>query len=102
MDCITCGYYWADVNEDGEPESLEYCHFDGPDGWAPCEQDEYNEYEEEEDYWTQSMLEAGYDLKTGLPYGVEEENLYDDEDIEFERYEDWIHDETQRELDEEW
>ena len=43
MDCITCGYCWADVNEDGEPESFEYCHFDGPEGWAPCAQDEYDE-----------------------------------------------------------
>ena len=47
MDCITCGYYWADVNEDGEPESLEYCHFDGPEGWAPCEYVEYDEYADE-------------------------------------------------------
>ena len=73
MDCKHCGYCWADLDEDGVPISLEYCHFDGPDGWAPCE------YEDE----------------------VEEENLYDDEDIEFERYEDWIDSETQRELDEE-
>lgn len=49
MDCITCGYYWADVNEDGEPESLEYCHFDGPEGWAPCEQDNHDEYAHEID-----------------------------------------------------
>jgi hypothetical protein len=131
MDCITCGYYWADVNEDGEPESLEYCHFDGPDGWAPCAQDEYDEYaneariEEEDareeaeyeawlealpeeqrptnrkeyidmwaffkqaqsqyeefDYWEDSMEQAGYDEEAA--------------------YEEWIHDETQRELDEEW
>ena len=48
MDCITCGYYWADVNEDGEPESLEYCHFDGPEGWAPCEQDSYDVYADDD------------------------------------------------------
>ena len=47
--CFNCGYCWADVNEDGEPESLEYCHFDGPDEWAPCEQDSYNEYADEAD-----------------------------------------------------
>ena len=68
MDCKNCGYYWADVNEDGEPESLEYCHFDGPDEWAPCVQNEYDEYanearlEEEEakaeaefDEWLESL-----------------------------------------------
>lgn len=42
MDCKHCGYCWADVDEDGVPMSLEYCHFDGPDSWAPCE---YNEDE---------------------------------------------------------
>ena len=47
MDCKYCGYCWADVNEDGEPESLEYCHFDGPEGWAPCEYVEYDEYTDE-------------------------------------------------------
>ena len=47
MDCKNCGYCWADVNEDGEPESLEYCHFDGPEGWAPCEYVEYDEYADE-------------------------------------------------------
>lgn len=47
MDCKYCGYCWADVNEDGEPKSLEYCHFDGPEGWAPCEYVEYDEYIDE-------------------------------------------------------
>lgn len=43
MDCRNCGYCWADVDEDGVPMSLEYCHFDGPDDYAPCEysEDEY-------------------------------------------------------------
>lgn len=41
MDCINCGYCWADVDDEGVPLSLEYCHFDGPEGFAPCEQDNY-------------------------------------------------------------
>lgn len=147
MDCITCGYYWADLDEEGRPISLEYCHYDGPEGWAPCEYEEYDEYaneariEEEEareeaeyeawleslpeeqrptnrkeyvdtwarfkqlqsqyeetDYWEDSMEQADYCCEDE----IEEENLYDDEDIEFERYEDWIDSETQRELDEEY
>lgn len=49
MDCITCGYYWADLDEDGTPISLEYCHFDGPEGGAPCEQDSCDEYANEAD-----------------------------------------------------
>ena len=28
MDCKHCGYYWADIDEDGVPISLECCHFD--------------------------------------------------------------------------
>ena len=43
--CTNCGYYWADLDEDGAPLSFEYCHFEGPDGWAPCEQDDYEEPE---------------------------------------------------------
>jgi len=44
-----CGYWWADLDENGTPISLEYCHFDGPDEWAPCVQNEYNEYANEAD-----------------------------------------------------
>ena len=99
MECITCGYYWADVDENGVPESIEYCHFDGPDGWAPCEyENAYEEYPEED----HSDEVEEYERWLASQSDVEEENLYDDEDIEFERYEEWIHDETQRELDEEW
>lgn len=72
MDCRNCGYCWADINEDGEPESLEYCHFDGPEGWAPCEQDSYDEYaneadleareaEEEYERWLAETEQAIYD-----------------------------------------
>ena len=35
-DCINCGYRYADCDENGVPISLEYCHFEGPDEWAPC------------------------------------------------------------------
>ena len=72
MDCKHCGYSWADVDEDGVPVSLPSCHFDG-NGWAPCEQeDAYEEYSEE------------------------------DFSDEVEAYEEWLYNETQRELDEEW
>lgn len=40
-----CGYWWADLDEEGTPISLEYCHYVGPDEWAPCAQDD--DYEEE-------------------------------------------------------
>lgn len=33
-----CGYYWKDFGED-----YPRCHFEGPDGWAPCEQDDYEQ-----------------------------------------------------------
>lgn len=72
MECITCGYHWADVDENGVPESIEYCHFEGPDGWAPCEYvDAYEEYPEED---------------------------YSDEIEEYER---WLYEQAQRELEEE-
>lgn len=41
MTCTdNCGYYWKE-----EDEKFARCHFEGADGWAPCEQEEY--YEEE-------------------------------------------------------
>ena len=39
--CFNCGYMYPDCDEDGTPISLEYCHYEGPAEWAPCEQDDY-------------------------------------------------------------
>ena len=37
MTCKDCPYCWK-----AEDESYARCHFDGPDGWAPCEiEDDY-------------------------------------------------------------
>ena len=41
MECKYCGYYYK-----GEWDDFPCCHFDGPEGWAPCE---YTEEEEEEE-----------------------------------------------------
>ena len=50
--CFNCGYMCADRDEEGVPISNEYCHYDGPDAWAPCEQDNiYDEAAEEAAYW---------------------------------------------------
>ena len=37
---INCGYYWQE-----EGEKFPSCHFDGPDGWAPCEVEENSDEE---------------------------------------------------------
>lgn len=29
---FNCGYWWQEEGED-----FPRCHFDGPEGWAPCE-----------------------------------------------------------------
>ena len=74
MDCKHCGYCWADRDDDGALIiSLEYCHYEGPDEWAPCAQDDYYEEYPEEDY-----------------------------SDEIEEYERWLAAETQRELEEEF
>lgn len=73
MDCRNCAYCWADLDDEGAPLSLEYCHYDGPEGWAPCEYEDYYEEYPEEDYSN-----------------------------EIEEYENWIAAETQRELEEEF
>ena len=43
MSCKDCPYYYK-TEEDNFP----CCHFEGPNGWAPCEQEGDN-YEEDED-----------------------------------------------------
>lgn len=45
--CENCGYYYKDVNAYGNTTNSAHCHFEDPDGWAPCEQDE-SDYEETE------------------------------------------------------
>ena len=40
--CENCPYHYKT-----EDDSFPCCHFEGPDGWAPCEYEE--EYEEEEE-----------------------------------------------------
>ena len=55
-ECCNCGYWWADCDDNGEPISLEYCHYEGPDDWAPCAQD----YEEEPTF---EEYGAPYDYK---------------------------------------
>ena len=34
-DKINCGYWYK-----GEDDDFPCCHFEGPDGWAPCEQED--------------------------------------------------------------
>ena len=41
MRCTECGYYYKT-----EKDKYPYCHFEGPEGWAPCEQEEDIEEEE--------------------------------------------------------
>lgn len=41
--CEGCGYMYPDFDRvTGETTSGDYCHYDGPDAWCPCEQDDYN------------------------------------------------------------
>ena len=42
--CENCEYFWPDVDENGNTKDYSRCHFDGPDAWSPCaqEQEEYN------------------------------------------------------------
>ena len=50
MKCTECGYHYKT-----EQDEYPCCHFDGPEGWAPCEQEEEEieaEDEEEDDPYT--------------------------------------------------
>lgn len=45
MKCKDCPYWWIDENSvNGAP----YCHYQYNDGYAPCEADETEYYNEEE------------------------------------------------------
>ena len=45
MRCLDgCGYYYADLDDEGKPLTLNYCHFSGPEGWAPCEVEPQDKY----------------------------------------------------------
>lgn len=37
-DRINCGYYYKTEDDD-----FPCCHFEGPDGWAPCEAEDSEE-----------------------------------------------------------
>ena len=78
MGICPCGYWWADLDEDGTPISLEYCHYDGPAEWAPCEQDDY--YAE---------------------LAAEEEALRAEEEAAAEEYEMWLMEQARMEEEEE-
>ena len=43
MSCKDCPYHYKT-----EEDNFSCCHFEGPNGWAPCEQ-EVEYYEEDED-----------------------------------------------------
>ena len=78
-ECYNCGYMWADCDEDGVPITREYCHYDGPSAWAPCEQNDYYDnlhaeemsYKEEIDAyveWVEHLQENLDRQEYGAPY----------------------------------
>ena len=78
-ECFNCGYWWADLDEDGTPISLEYCHYEGPDAWAPCEQD---------DYYAQLEAEEA-ELRAEVEIAAEEYELWLMAQAIAEDYEEW-------------
>lgn len=86
MSICPCGYWWADLDEDGRPITSEYCHYDGPEGWAPCEYEEYypdeayaeaREAEEEYERWLEEQTrlfedEEHWTHEFGQPYDYQE------------------------------
>lgn len=45
-ECFNCMFMHPDWDAQGNPIRPEYCHYTGPDEWAPCADDIY----EDEDY----------------------------------------------------
>ena len=73
--CFNCGYNWADLDKNGTPISKEYCHFVGPESWAPCygedhEEDDFDFYEVYEQFYAktfESMVDPTFE-EYGAPY----------------------------------
>lgn len=84
--CFNCGYMWADYDDEGRPITNEYCHYEGPDAWAPCEQDDAYDYEEERaeveaeveayEEWLEAQTEREWEAASdgfyGEPYDYQE------------------------------
>lgn len=47
MKCKDCAYYYAEIGPDGQPLTLNFCHYRWNDGYAPCEIDEREDDREE-------------------------------------------------------
>lgn len=62
MKCTECGYYYK-----AEEDEYPCCHFEGPEGWAPCEQEEDEETEDidEEEADDDADDECGFDPYLG-------------------------------------
>ena len=58
MGICPCGYWWADCDDEGVPISQPYCHYIGPEDWAPCAQDEYYSILEAEEAEVRAEAEA--------------------------------------------
>ena len=73
--CDNCGYYWADLNDEGDPITHECCHWTGPDEWAPCAQDDSYDYtnEDYEDWREQN----DYDWRDDQEYNDRWSDDYD-------------------------
>ena len=48
--CFGCGMMYADCDHLGRPITDEYCHFVGPEEWAPCYTEESDEPEDYPEY----------------------------------------------------
>ena len=70
--CFNCMYMHPDWDTEGNVIRPEYCHFDGPEEWAPCyeeEPDELYDYPESEVEWED---EARWVHEFGQPYDYQE------------------------------
>ena len=42
--CEFCSYNWPDLDSDGVPLSIPYCHFPSDYDWlAPCEEEDFSD-----------------------------------------------------------
>lgn len=83
MSICPCGYWWADLDDEGRPITNEYCHYHGPAEWAPCEINAYYDELEAEEAEVRAEAEAAAEEYEAW---LMEQVIVDEEEPTFEEY----------------
>ena len=61
-ECFNCMFMHPDWDVNGNIIRPEYCHYVGPDEWAPCAEEEYELEPDPAEEWLREETSSAYDL----------------------------------------